>query len=95
LKSNFTIWCGLTAVIFVAVALELIIRADRRNTDPIITEIYNSGTGDLSAYVYATNAQHRFENGKVEESWLTRPVDVPGATPVWTMKPHKARVVWR
>jgi len=94
---NFAVWCGLTTALCVAVVVALIVRADRKSEPlPIIGEIYNSYTDELSAYVYATNAQHRFPNGKIEEGWLTRPVDVPGALPpVWTVKPHKARVVWR
>jgi hypothetical protein len=76
-----------------------IVRADRKGDEklPIIAEIYNSGTGELTAYVYATNGQHRLENGKIEEVWLVRVVaGRDPSPPIWTVKPKKnARVVWR
>jgi hypothetical protein len=67
---------------------------DWRKMKPIAL-IYNSGTGELSAEVYAVEKAHHFPNGKTEEGWFVRPIDVPNATPIWTVKPHKAKVMFQ
>jgi hypothetical protein len=64
---------------------------DWRRMKPLAL-IYNSGTGELGAEVYAIEKAHRFPNGSVEEGWYVRTVTVPGATPIWTVKPAKAKV---
>lgn len=96
-KKYFVLWLGVTLALCVAGIIAMIVETDRAKSKklPIIAEVYNSGTGNLAAYVYATNAQHRFENGKVEEAWLMRMIDARGSDPVWFPKPVKAKVVWR
>jgi hypothetical protein len=96
-RGIFVLWFGVSLALAVAIGVAVIVRADRcqQAASRIIAEVFNSGTGELSAYVYATNAEYKFENGKIGEAWLMRMVDVPQSEPMWFVKPTKAKVVWR
>ena len=98
LRNNFAFVFGAAIVVAVVMLIVGIVRADRAASPArgrIIADVYNSGTGQLDAYVYATNAHHRFPNGTVGEGWLMLIVNVPDAYPMWFVKPKKAKVVWR
>jgi hypothetical protein len=100
MKKRFLLWVAGAGALTVVVLIAMIVRAERVGTQklksmPIIAEVYNSGTGELGAYVYATNAQHPFPNGTTGEAWLMRAVNIPGDFPAWITKPTNARVVWR
>jgi hypothetical protein len=101
LRFGLSVACGITAVSVLMVMISderererLDGRTDRR----IIADIYNSGTGEQAAYVYAIEKWHRFPDGKIGEGWLVRPLTVgPEASHerMWTVPPTKARVVFR